>query len=77
MYFVYIIQSINSNYRYTGISDSVERRVDQHNKGYNKTTKPYAPFRLLLIEQYTDRKSARKREKYFKSGIGREYVNHL
>ncbi len=49
----------------------------QHNNGYNRTTKPYAPFEILITEEYPDRVTARKREKYFKSGVGREYIKSL
>ncbi len=49
----------------------------QHNKGYNKTTKPYKPFNIILIEQFVDRVMARQREKYLKSGIGREYLKKI
>ncbi len=74
MYYVYVIRSEARKYTYTGISDNVERRVFQHNSGRNKTTRPYAPFEIVFIEEYPDRDGARKREKYLKSGIGREFV---
>lgn len=77
MYYIYAIKSINRNYIYIGISDNPERGVGQHNKGYNKTTKPYAPFKNILIEQYHDRKAARIREKFLKSGCGKEYLKSI
>jgi len=76
-YSVYVISSINSKYRYVGISDNPSRRIEHHNKGYNRTTKPYAPFKLLLIEEFPSRPDARKREKQLKSGCGREFLDEL
>jgi len=73
-YFVYVIRSLTRNYIYVGISDNPDRRIEQHNKGYNRATKPYLPFEILLIEEYSDRLSARTREKYLKSGVGKEYL---
>ena len=73
-YFTYAIKSKKLNYIYVGISDNPERRIEQHNKGYNKITKPYAPFKILLIEQLDSRIEARKREKYLKSGCGKEFL---
>ena len=77
MYYVYAILSTGSKYRYIGITDNVARRVGQHNRGYNATTKPYTPFRLIFVEEHVDRKSARVREKYLKTGIGREFLDRL
>jgi len=77
MHITYVIKSINNNYKYIGITDNLERRFNQHNNGWNKTTKPYAPFRLILIEEYPDRKSALIREKQLKSGFGRELVDKI
>ncbi|MCX7875381.1 MAG: GIY-YIG nuclease family protein, partial [Melioribacteraceae bacterium] len=55
----------------------IERRLHQHNSGYNKTTKPYKPFKLIYFEKLESRIEARQREKYFKSGIGREKIKEL
>ena len=45
--------------------------------GYNKTTKPYKPFELILVEKYETRVEARSREKYLKCGIGKEFLKKL
>ncbi|MFZ5364833.1 MAG: hypothetical protein ACOZBH_01380 [Patescibacteria group bacterium] len=34
--------------------------------GYNRTTKPYKPFKTILIEKFLSRTAAREREKYLK-----------
>jgi|GEM_PF-770412 len=77
MYYVYVITSQSQNYRYVGITDDIARRFRQHNKGYNRTTRPYIPFKLSLVEECKDRNIARAREKYYKSGFGREYLNRM
>ena len=74
MYYVYSISSLTRNYIYVGLTDNVERRFLQHNTGLNKTTKPYLPFKLIYTEEFPDRVSARKREKYLKSGVGKEFL---
>ena len=74
-HWVYVIRSTKTNYTYTGITNNVERRLKEHRKGYNKITRPYAPFHLLLTEKYPDRKSAREREKFLKSGQGRKFLS--
>jgi putative endonuclease len=59
------------------MSSDIERRVNDHNNGYNRTTKPYKPFKLVLVEEFPTRALAREREKYLKSGIGKEYLKAL
>jgi len=73
-YNVYVIKSLSRNYIYVGISNNVTRRLDEHNLGKNKTTRPYRPFRLLHEEKTQNRISARHREKWFKSGEGKEFL---
>ncbi len=77
MYYVYVIKSKIRNYIYVGISNNIERRVSEHNSGKNKTTKPYRPFDILLTETYNTRMEARKREKYLKSGVGKEFLKKI
>jgi len=72
MFFVYAISSLERNYIYVGLTDDLERRFFEHNSGRNKTTKPYCPFKLIYFEECATRLEARKREKYFKSGVGKE-----
>ena len=77
MFFVYAIKSLVRNYIYVGLTNNFERRIGEHNTGQNKTTKPYAPFKELLVEEFATRQEARSREKYLKSGIGKEYLKKL
>jgi putative endonuclease len=77
MYYTYAIKSKVRNYIYVGLSSNMERRLSDHNGKRNKTTAPYAPFDVLLIEEYPTRADAREREKYLKSGIGKEFLKSL
>ena len=77
MYYIYVLKSLKRKYVYVGISNNPERRIGQHNFGYNKTTKPYKPFKTTLIEKFNNRGEAREREKYLKSGFGKEYIKTI
>jgi putative endonuclease len=77
MFYVYVISSSARNYLYVGLTDNVERRINEHQSGKNKTTKPYKPYKVILIEQFETRVEARMREKYLKSGIGKEFLKTL
>ena len=72
MYYVYAISSNERNYIYVGLTDNLERRLSEHYSGRNKTTQPYLPFTLIHFEEYNTRTEAREKEKYYKSGIGKE-----
>ncbi len=74
MYNVYAIHSLERNYIYVGMTNNFVRRFSEHQKGKEKTTKPYAPFEVVIVEEYINRTEAREREKYLKSGCGKEYL---
>ena len=77
MYCVYSIKSRGKNYIYVGITNDIERRTNEHNKGWVKTTRSFAPFKTVLVEKYPTRIEAREREKYLKSGCGKEYLKNI
>lgn len=59
------------------MTNNLDKRIIQHNKGQERTTKPYRPFALIFTEQFDDRNNARKREKYLKSGAGKEFLKSI
>lgn len=77
MYWVYALKSVNKKYIYVGITDNIDRRILQHNTKKSKTTRFYSPFNLIYSEITDNRQNARKREKYLKSGVGKEFLKKL
>jgi putative endonuclease len=77
MFFIYAIKSKVRNYIYVGMTNNVERRLIEHNNGENRSTKAYKPFVLIYTEAFPTRIEAREKEKYLKSGIGKEYLKSL
>ena len=67
MYFVYILQSINSGTFYVGCTEDLDRRIKEHNSGLSKYTKSRRPWMLKYSETYPTLSEARKREKQIKS----------
>ncbi len=74
MYFVYVLRSRPDCTLYVGITNNLTRRRQEHNRGRQRSTKAKRPFTLLLSESFETRQAARAREKYHKSGFGREIV---
>ena len=59
------------------MTNNLEERIKRHDTGRERTTRFYAPFRLIYTEECLDRKEGRKREKYWKSGVGKEQLRKL
>ena len=77
MWYVYVLQSIKTKVFYKGLTNDLERRLSQHFQGQSKTTKKLFPLKLVHVEICKDRIEARKMEKFFKSGFGREVLNEI
>ena len=77
MYFVYILQSLRTDEFYKGLTINIDRRIDQHLNGRSPSTKSKLPLRLVHVELCKTRKEARKMEKFFKSGFGRETIEEI
>jgi len=74
MYFVYVLQSLHHDFRYTGMTQNLERRLSQHDRGSTSSTKFYAPFVIIHSEAFESSNEARTREKYLKSAAGRRWI---
>jgi len=77
MYYVYSLKSNKKKYIYVGLTNNHLRRIQQHQDGREKTTNPYRPFSTILVEKYDTRQEARNREKYLKSGVGKEFLKKI
>lgn len=60
-----------------GITKNIKKRFEQHNNGFNLSTKGFRPFELILTEEFNNYKEARKREIFLKSGVGRKLLDSL
>ena len=59
------------------MTQNIEERIKRHNGGRERTTRFYSPFELIYSEVCETRMAARIREKYWKSGIGKEKLRIL
>lgn len=74
-YSVYAMASTVRRYIYVGLTNNMQRRFAEHQRGWNAVTKPYRPFIILHEEACSTRPEAREREKWLKSGVGKEWLH--
>lgn len=77
MWYVYILQSNKDSVLYKGLTNNIDKRLKQHLQGQSKTTKKLLPLKLVYVEVCKNRVEARKMEKFFKSGFGREVLEEI
>ena len=76
MYHIYVLQSLKDSKFYTGYTDNLERRLNEHNSGLVLSTKSRLPFRLVYYEASISASDAKTREKYLKTGMGKKYIKN-
>ena len=74
MKYVYILESLDGEHFYVGITDDVPARLDKHNSGEVPHTSKYRPWRVRTYIPFTDEQLAVDFEKYLKSGSGRAFA---
>lgn len=78
MYKVYAIRSKVDGRVYVGMSKNIFNRLKQHNSGQIKSTRPFRPWKIIFQEECGEsRIIARKKEKYYKSGCGKEFLKNI
>ena len=75
MFTIYVIESEKDGIWYTGFTQDIERRIQEHNSGKSKFTSGHMPWRLIYSEMEKERVDARKKEKYLKSAAGKKYIS--
>ena len=74
MYYTYIIQSDKSFKWYIGYTEDPLKRVMNHNKGLNKSTKDRGPWRLIFLRAFPGKKEVNQFEMYLKKLRNKHYI---
>ena len=72
-YWVYVLELLDGR-RYIGHTNNLDRRLQEHYRGRSPFTRRHQIKRLIYSEQYHSRSKAMKRERFLKSGKGREWL---
>ncbi len=75
---VYILFSKRFNKTYVGFTSNLIERFKSHNQ-LSKTgfTTKYRPWEVIYVEFFHSKSDALLKEKFFKTGIGREIIKEL
>lgn len=73
-HFVYVLVSEKDGKNYTGRTNCLERRLNQHNEGLVNSTRNRRPVVLVYKEEFYNKEQAISREKFLKSGQGRSFL---
>ncbi|MFZ3020257.1 MAG: GIY-YIG nuclease family protein [Minisyncoccia bacterium] len=70
MFYTYVLQSYKNNELYIGFTTNLKKRLVEHNRGLNFSTKRYKPWTLVYYEACLDELDAKRRENYLKTTQG-------
>jgi putative endonuclease len=73
---VYVLKG-ETGKRYVGITRDLSRRLKEHRSKHSKGSQVIGRFSLIHTEIFDDYKEARLREKFLKSGQGREWLDSM
>ena len=76
MFYTYVVRSKKDMQFYTGFSKDLKLRLDQHNKGLVESTKDRRPIELIYYEACLTQADAVRREKYFKTYLGKMFLRN-
>lgn len=74
MWCVYILESKRDGSLYVGITNDLINRLKLHNDGKVYATRMRRPFKLIYYEAHTNKYDAAKREKFLKTGWGKNWI---
>lgn len=65
-YSVYLLRSMRDGSLYVGCTSNLRKRMEEHRKGMNFSTKKALPIELIYLETFVSKKDAFQREKRLK-----------
>ena len=74
--YVYVLLSKKDNKFYTGYTENLKLRFEEHQKGLVASTKDRRPLEIIYSEACLDRSDAMHREKYLKTHFGKMFLKN-
>lgn len=76
-FYVYVLQSMKNLNLYIGFTSNLRKRLQEHNRGLNFSTKPFIPWQVIHYEAYRNEKDAKRREGYLKTNQGARLLKRM
>jgi len=76
-FFTYVLRSSTTGRFYTGATSDIECRLSQHNSDQSRSTKNRGPWNLVHCESFQTLGDALRRERFLKTGKGREELRSI
>ncbi|RJQ25226.1 GIY-YIG nuclease family protein [Candidatus Parcubacteria bacterium] len=73
-FYVYILHSYKDKGLYIGFTNNLKRRLTEHANGKVTATHLRTPVKLIHYEYFINEADAKAREKFLKSGYGRQQL---
>lgn len=76
MLYTYVVRSKKDGKWYTGSTEDLRKRFNEHNNNKVVSTKGRGPFELIYYEGCLNKYDALARERYLKTGMGKRYLKN-
>ncbi|MFA7581690.1 MAG: GIY-YIG nuclease family protein [Candidatus Paceibacterota bacterium] len=73
-YFVYVLKRELDGSNYVGCTSNIKKRLKEHRLGNTRSTKNRGKLKLIYAEIFLNKKDAYSREKFLKTGWGKNYL---
>jgi putative endonuclease len=74
--YTYVLMSEKDGNFYTGTTNDLLKRLEQHKNGLVVSTKYRLPIKLIYFEACLNKDDAFRRERYLKTGMGKRYLKN-
>ena len=74
-YYAYVLLSLADYKFYTGYTENLKLRFEEHKKGKVTSTRDRRPLMLIYSEACLNKKDALHREKYLKTFYGKQFLH--
>jgi putative endonuclease len=74
MHYVYVLLSLKDNRFYTGYTEDMKQRMEEHRLGKVSSTRNRRPLEVVYCEACLDQADALHRERYLKTTWGKRYL---